>query len=337
MLVQNIIIKGTFITYSYIIITNIKISIGFCNMSNKNIRKIIADNPEIETSKIMQHYGDLFTKVREKKYTNQKMVAEFLGVSQPLISQIEAGKKLPTDELDFKITSEWGISVESVIKQLSNDEIIDPESEQIINLIKTHHTSLSHTAKNLLLADVTHIIQRDLGSSLHDIESDKLSTNFRQYGWSFVLRKLMTYLRSELNGVVTYDRLVITRRHPKLQTYVESFVISRHMVWWNHWDNKNAINRTAGIHKDKLFEIFNNEDPMGDVEDMVITDHKYKDESHIFTSYNTSLWFPIVTTENEEALVIFTRNKNHQDGDFSVNDYEYIYNVINNWIPENVN
>ena len=93
MLVQNIIIKGTFITYSYIIIRNIKIVIGICNMSNKNIRKIISNYPEIEITKIMQHYGDLFTKVREKKYTNQKMVAEFLGVSQPLISQIEAGKK----------------------------------------------------------------------------------------------------------------------------------------------------------------------------------------------------------------------------------------------------
>lgn len=303
-------------------------------MSNKNINDLLKTVPPEDVDLIIRNYGDVFKKVRQSKYPNQKLVAEFFDISQPFISLIEGGQKLPTDELDSLISSVWGISVKSVIENFINQDELPAEIQQTINLLKNNSHLVSPTAMALLLADAKHIIERDLGGAFHEIQKpnvNELSINWRAYGWSFILRKLMEYIKLEINGVISYDRMVCTRRHPNMDTFSESLVISRHMVWWNHWDNKKAVNRTAGIHGEEFMEVFNDQDPMAD-SDLFLTDR----DGEIYTNYKTSLWFPITNTPNEEALLIFTRSKNHKDGNFTVADYEYIQNAVTAWIPENV-
>tara|TARA_B100000519_G_C14160206_1_gene398916 strand:+ start:94 stop:1020 length:927 start_codon:yes stop_codon:yes gene_type:complete len=306
-------------------------------MVNKTIQKSENEISLSDSRKIQNMYSEKFKEFREYRFTSQSECAKYFEVSQPTISNIENGSRLPKQGLEIQIKKEWGLSLETVIDHVINgDDNFDTTSMQIIDMLKLETPGLSEYAKDHLLASAKHIIELDKKGDLKGLQSTELTKVFRAYGWSFTMRQLANHLLAVLSGILVFDRMVITRRHPNIPgSFAESLVYSNTLVWWNHWDNSETINKTEGIHSANLVEIFDKTDPMAN-EDMVITHVNADGDSHIFTNFKSSMWFPITQNQNEESLVLFTRHQGHEDGDFSVKHYEIVRNIINEWIPENV-
>tara|TARA_Y100001956_G_scaffold81472_1_gene99146 strand:- start:679 stop:1650 length:972 start_codon:yes stop_codon:yes gene_type:complete len=307
-------------------------------MINKTIQNSEDDISFTDSKKIQSVYSEKFKEFRELRFSSQAECAKHFEVSQPTISNIENGSRLPKQGLEIQIKKEWGLSLETVIDYVINgDENFDTTTMQILDMLKSELPSISENGKESIFASIKHIMNLDKGGNFQFMEhSTALTSQFRRYGWSFTMRQLLNHMRDNLNALVPYDRMVITRRHPNIPgAYSESIVISTHMVWWNHWDNKKSVNRTEGIHASDLKNIFTDTDPMGD-KDLIITEIQSDNENHIYANYNSSLWFPITMDNNEESLLIFTRHMGHGYGDFTVQDYNTIKNLLNHWIPDNV-
>ncbi|MGE4582816.1 MAG: hypothetical protein AAEC03_10780 [Synechococcus sp.] len=307
-------------------------------MVNKTIKNLETDLSPEDIKKISNIYAEKFKEFREIRFTSQAECAKYFKVSQPTISNIENGSRLPKLNLELQIKKDWGLSLETITNHVFNGEVaLDTTSMKILDTLKGELPGLSENGKDSIFASLKHIINLDKGGNFQFMEhSTALTTQFRRYGWSFTMRQLLNHMRDHLNALVPYDRLVITRRHPNIPgAYSESIVISTHMVWWNHWDNKKSVNRTEGIHSSELLKIFDTNDAMSE-QDLILTEINSQDEKSIYSNYNSSLWFPITMDQNEESLLIFTRHKGHGYGDFSIQDYNTIKNILNVWIPENV-
>jgi len=307
-------------------------------MLNKTIKNLENELSPEDIKKISNIYAEKFREFREIRFTSQAECAKHFKVSQPTISNIENGSRLPKLNLELQIKKDWGLSLETVTNHVFNGEVaLDTTSMKILDTLQAELPGLSENGKDSIFASLKHIINLDKGGSFQFMEhSTALTSQFRRYGWSFTMRQLLNHMRDHLNALVPYDRLVITRRHPNIPgAYSESIVISTHMVWWNHWDNKESINRTEGIHSSELLKIFDKNDAMGD-QDLILTEINHHDETHIYSNYNSSLWFPVTMDQNEESLLIFTRHKGHGYGDFSIQDYNTIKNLLNHWIPDHV-
>ena len=86
-------------------------------MVNKTIQK--SENEiSLSDSRKIQNIKEF----REYRFTSQSECAKYFEVSQPTISNIENGSRLPKQGLEIQIKKEWGLSLETVIDHVINGD-----------------------------------------------------------------------------------------------------------------------------------------------------------------------------------------------------------------------
>ena len=79
-------------------------------MVNKTIQKSENEISLSDSRKIQNMYSEKFKEFREYRFTSQSECAKYFEVSQPTISNIENGSRLPKQGLEIQIKKEWGLS-----------------------------------------------------------------------------------------------------------------------------------------------------------------------------------------------------------------------------------
>jgi transcriptional regulator with XRE-family HTH domain len=97
-------------------------------------------------------FGLFIAKHREARGLSQTALAKAVGISRPYLTQIEGGKRLPSDEKFIALITALGTSMEAFMREFLTGEIPDDQLESLAVLVRSFDSLQEHLGPEAMAA-----------------------------------------------------------------------------------------------------------------------------------------------------------------------------------------